>query len=427
MRHKPHLERGSSPVSYLQQFYRKGSLDSYVQIIKPQALLDTQPSIDSLAAIQMVLPTIASRFRHRTTDMKLFESKTFLRYPVMRDLLFQGNIIMKRFYLLAIVLFAITSSAVLAQDTPRDDSVSTEVRNYMVVPGDKIEGKVLGEDQFSFLAYVDENGNFSVPFDEEPISAKCRTEMELRTEVTKRVAKYVRNPMVSVYVSERRKPMPVTVSGEVVTPGGVELRREARLLELIAFSGGVNDQAGGTVRVIRPQPPMCAAPEVRAEWLAESDNGEAFPSRMYTLSGIQTGVNESNPIIFPGDIILVEKASPVYINGEISNNSGVLIKEGGLSLTQAIAKAGGVREKAKIKEVLIYRKKGNSNEFEVITANLKLIKEQQEKDVMLEPYDIIDIGTKKQSIGEILLQAVLGGAKSGALSLATGGANRVLY
>ncbi len=334
---------------------------------------------------------------------------------------------MKRFYLFAIVLFAIASSTVLAQDSTPGDSVSAEVRNYMVVPGDKIEGKVLGEEQFSFLAYVDENGNFSVPFDEEPIAAKCRTEMELRAEVTRRIAKYVRNPMVSVYVSERRKPMPVTVSGEVMTPGGVELRRQATLLELIAFSGGVKEEAGGFVRVIRPQPPTCAAPEENAEWLEESENGTEIPSRMYSLSGIQKGVNDSNPIILPGDIIVVEKASPVYINGEITNSSGVYIKEGGLSLTQAIAMAGGVREKAKIKDVKIYRKIEGSRERETITANLKLIKEQVEKDIMLEPYDIIDVATKKKSIGQIILEAAIGGAQSGAISLATGGANRVLY
>ncbi|MCB1025046.1 MAG: SLBB domain-containing protein [Acidobacteria bacterium] len=334
---------------------------------------------------------------------------------------------MKRFYTLAIVLFALSASTVLSQDTPSQDSVSGEIRNYMVVPGDKIEGKVMGEDQFSFLAYVDENGNFTVPFDEEPIAAKCRTEMDLRAEVTKRVAKYVRNPMVSVYVSARRKPQPVTVSGEVRNPGGVELRREARLLELIAFSGGVNEDAGGTVRLIRPQPPTCADPEDQAEWLKESENGTEIPSRMYSLSGIRSGVNESNPVVLPGDIIVVEKASPVYINGEITNPNGVYIKEGGLSLTQALAMAGGVRAKAKIKDVKIYRKRADSPERDVISANLELIKEKKEKDPMLEPYDIVDIGTKKKSVGAILLEAVLGGARSGALSLATGGANRVLY
>ncbi|MEZ5345860.1 MAG: SLBB domain-containing protein [Pyrinomonadaceae bacterium] len=334
---------------------------------------------------------------------------------------------MKRFYLLAVILFAASSISIFAQETPRGDSVSSEVRNYLVVPGDKIEGRVLGEDQFSFLAYVDENGNFSVPFDEEPIEAKCRTEMELRTEVTKRIAKYVRNPMVSVYVSERRKPMPVTVSGEVMTPGGVELRREARLLELIAFSGGVKEEAGGFVRVIRPQPPVCATSEAQAEWLEESENGTEIPSRMYSLSSIQTGANESNPVVLPGDIIVVEKASPVYINGEITNTSGVYIKEGGLSLTQAIAMAGGVRERAKIKDIKIYRKRNGSRERDVITANLKLIKEKQENDIMLEPYDIIDVATKKKSLGQIILEAAIGGAQSGAISLATGGANRVLY
>jgi polysaccharide export outer membrane protein len=335
---------------------------------------------------------------------------------------------MKKIYLLAVFVSALLMQTVVAQDIVNTSGpADKKVRGYLVGPGDKIEAKVLGEDQFAFAAFVDENGNFNVPFDTEPISAKCRTENELRAEVTKRIAKYVRNPMVSVFVSERRKPIPVTVYGEVRSPQQVELRREARLMELIAVSGGVKEEAGGIVWVFRPQLPVCAETEMADNWRKESKNGLEVPSRMYSLSGIRKGMNESNPIVYPGDLILVEKASPVYINGEINNRNGVYIKEGGLSLTQALAMAGGLREEAQIKDVKIYRRRPNSPERDVISANLLLIKTKEAKDIMLEPYDIIDVSKKKKSIGKLIFEAVVGGARSGAISLATGGANRILY
>ncbi len=335
---------------------------------------------------------------------------------------------MKKIYLLVIVISALLFQTAIAQKNVNSDKPEENVkRGYLVGPGDKIEGKVLGEDQFGFVAYVDENGYFNLPFDTEPVAAKCRTENALREEVTERVAKYVRNPMVTVFVAERRKPVPVTIYGQIRSPQQVELRREARLMELIAFSGGVTEEAGGIVWIFRPQLPICAKEEMIAEWKKESNNGAEVPSRMYTLSGLQTGENESNPIVYPGDLIMVEKASPVYINGEVSNSTGVYIKEGGLSLTQALAMVGGVREKAKIKDVKIYRKRANSPERDMISANLEAIKNKETADIMLEPYDIVDVGKKKKSIGQIIFESVVGGAQSSAGILLSGGANKVIY
>ena len=329
---------------------------------------------------------------------------------------------MRRNYLLVLIVLAISASTLMGQ-APE----VTKKLGYLVGPGDKIEGKVLGEEQFGFMAYVDENGNFFVPFDEEPINAKCRTEREIRTEVTKRIAKYVRNPMVSVFVSERRKPIPVTVYGEVRNPRQYELYREARLMELIASSGGVNEEAGGIVRVFRPQLPVCAERTRAESWREESNDGLEVPSRMYSLSSIQTGKKESNPIVYPGDIVVVEKAAPVYFTGEVNTKTGVYIKEGGLSLTQAIAMVGGVRERAKIKDVRVYRKRGNNKDREIITVDLVAIKKKAAQDIMLEPYDIIDVGRKKKSIGEVLYEVATGAIRQASSAVVTGGTRGIVY
>ena len=163
-------------------------------------------------------------------------------------------------------------------------------------------------------------------------------------------------------------------------------------MELISISGGVTEEAGGMIQVFRTQPPMCAdSSEEIADGREDAEDGLEVPSRMYSLTSLRLGREEANPEIFPGDIIVVLKASPVYITGEVFAPQGIYLKEGGLSLTEAIAKIGGVRREAKTKDIKIYRLKDNSKDREIIAVNYDLIKKGEQKDVMLEPYDIVEV------------------------------------
>ena len=54
--------------------------------------------------------------------------------------------------------------------------VSDPIQGYLIGPGDEISGKVLGENQFDFIATVDEDGRIEVPFFDKPVDSKCLTE-----------------------------------------------------------------------------------------------------------------------------------------------------------------------------------------------------------------------------------------------------------
>ena len=300
-------------------------------------------------------------------------------------------------------------------------------RGYLIGPDDVVEGKVLGEPEYDFAATVDQDGNIEVPFFDKPIAAQCRSERELRADVTKLVSKYLRSPQLSLRVTERKSRPPVTVSGEIRSPQLVELKRQARLLEILSFSGGTTDDAGGIIQVFRPRPPLCAAPEELADWRAGVSADTDVPSRVYSLASVRLGRDEANPIIYPGDVIVVQKASPVYINGEVNSPQGVLIKNGSLSLTQAIAQIGGFNREAKTKDIKIIRQKPNSQETDTIAVNYDLIRKGEQKDVMLQPYDIVQVGKTKKSVGQIVFETITGAARTGVTSLSTGGVTRVLY
>lgn len=282
-------------------------------------------------------------------------------------------------------------------------------RSYLVGPGDEITGKVMGESVFDFVAVIDEDGNFQIPFFDRPVAAQCRSEKELRAEVVRLLSRYLKSPQVSVRVTQRKSRPPAVVYGEVRSPQQVDLRRNARLLEMISFAGGETERANGTVQVFRTQSPMCMTPaDKENDWIAESGDGTSVPSRQYSLATLRSGREETNPMIYPGDLIVVQKSSPVYVIGEVNALREIPITSNGLSLTEAIAQSGGFSRQAKTKTVTIRRLKANSKEREPIVINYDLIKNGTQKDLILEPYDIVEVDKAKKSIAQTVLELATG-------------------
>lgn len=314
---------------------------------------------------------------------------------------------------------------VWAQDAP-PAAVS---RTYLIGPGDEITIRVFGERDFDGVAAVDENGNIELPISSTPIPVMCKSEGELRTDITKILGKYLRNPQVGVSVTARKSRPPVTVSGEVKSQQQVVLTRKTRLWELVTFSGGITDDAGGMIEVFRTQPPLCAEPGEMEAWKAEADANKEFggSARLYSISTVQQGRDESNPVIYPGDIINVQRGKPIFIVGEVRNGQGLMLKEGGLQLSQAIAMVGGVNGQAKTKDIKIYRRKPDSIDREIISVNLDSIKKEGTGDVPLQPYDIVEVGKAKESISSIILRTVTGAGTAGLGGLTSGVVTRILY
>jgi polysaccharide export outer membrane protein len=322
------------------------------------------------------------------------------------------------FILVASLTFSAQS---FAQEIKPDLSLA---KAYLFGPGDEITVKVSGEAEFDFIATVGEDGKVEVPFSEDTLIAKCKTQVQLKAEIKELLSKYLRRPMFNMTFKANRPP--VAIYGEVRNPEPVVLMRKATIVEVLAFSGGVTEDAGGLIQVFRTQPAVCADPSEDSDW-KNKDTPTDVPSKLFSLANIRAGREEANTIIYPGDVIWVRRASPVYVNGEVVNPQGVYIKEDGLTLTEAIAKLGGVRREASTKDIKIYRLKPNSKDRDIIAVNYDLIKKGEQKDVMLEPYDVIEVGKARQSIGKTILDIAVGAAKTTVSSFSGGVGYRVLY
>lgn len=332
----------------------------------------------------------------------------------------------KKVSLVAVLLALGMFQAAFGQGTTTN--VAPEIKEntgYLVGPGDVITGKVLGESQFDFTATIDEDGKFQVPFFEKSVMAKCKTDKELRADVTKLLSKYLKDPLVSVTVTERKSRPITSVFGEVRQPQNFEMRRKAKLLEMISQAGGTTEDAGTTVQVFRTQAPMCAETYEDTVFVATND-GSGVPMKTYDLSDVKKGVESSNPVIIPGDIIIVQKSAPIYITGQVVAPAGLHIPQRGLSLQQAIAMVGGVSPQAKTKDIRIFRLKPNSTDIEsrdIISVNYDNIKKGTEKDVLLHPYDIIEVDKSKKSVAQVVFET-LRGVGVGVLNTAP---TRILY
>ncbi len=347
---------------------------------------------------------------------------------------------MKNAFFVFIIISIFSTSAVLTQDTtvasankPLITKVTPDIeppRGYMFGAGDEIVGKVLGEADYSFHAAVDEDGRIEVPFAETPIVAKCKTEKELRSEITVLLAKYLRNPQLNLQTTKKSRSHS-SIYGEVQTPARIELTRQATLMELIAAAGGLKDTAGGVIQVFRVQPPQCSSDDDPLNWKNESGNESEVPSRIYSVSSLSMGRDDSNPVILPGDVIHVQKAAPVYITGEVIAPQGILLKESGTSLMEALSMISGTTQTAKTKEIKIFRLKPGasptSKERDILLANLNLIKDGSEKDIMLQPYDIIQVDKTKKSLALTILEFAVGAGKQAIQSAATSTGTKVIY
>ena len=301
--------------------------------------------------------------------------------------------------LMTLAVAAFGQNATIAAAAPQ--------QSYLIGPGDEVTGKVLGEPQFDFVATVDENGKIEVPFVEEPLTAKCLSERELRTEVTKLLAKYLKKPDLSLRITDRKSRPPVSIYGEVRQQQQFLLTRRTYLLELLTVAGGESEKSGGMVTVFRTRPPVCTTAEQATAW-KNVDGGIGAPSRDFSVTSLRQGVEGSNPEILPGDVILVHKAAPVYITGEVVKPGELSIPEEGLLLTQAVAMSNGITRDAKSKNITIRRRKTGTPEPELIAVNFDQIRKGKQKDVLLQPFDIIVVDKAKPNIGDILMQTLIG-------------------
>lgn len=251
---------------------------------------------------------------------------------------------------------------------------------------------------------MDETGKIRLPRIDSSILAICKTENELSAEIVNLYKQnYLRDPYVTVFVKEQNS-QPLSVIGAVEKPGNFYTNRRLTLLELLSFAGGQDVKTAGTkIQVARVGGISGCQTNVSAD-TTESD-GVTFFS--YVLADVLKG--KENPVMRPGDIVVVLEADQVYVTGNVLKPQSIPLKQK-ITLTQAIAAAGGILPATKKTEVRIVRQEPGSKIKEELRFDLNAIRDKKIDDPELLANDIVEVPTDKvKDFTNSFIKAVTGG------------------
>jgi polysaccharide export outer membrane protein len=257
---------------------------------------------------------------------------------------------------------------------------------YRIGFQDTVSIEVFRHPELTRQVNVNPDGTIRMPRINEPIIAVCKTENELENTITAYYKTYLKDPFVTVRALEQ-KSQPVAVVGAVQKPGNFYLNRKVRLLELISLAGGPDVEFAGT-RVQVARLGNLSGCQDANEKVDEEKNVEFVG---YKLNDILTG--RANPWMQPGDIVSILMAEEAYVVGNVLKPTKVVMKEP-MTLTQALAAAGGINKTAKTDKVIIQRQGDNGSKTS-LSYNLKDIVSQKIPDPQLQGNDIVQVDTDK--------------------------------
>jgi polysaccharide biosynthesis/export protein len=312
------------------------------------------------------------------------------------------------------------ASPTLAQTAPfplpalAATTLSSQSGAYVLGPGDQLDIKVYGFEEYTGTQVVLPDGTITMPLLGD-VMAMGRTAGQLTQELTARLQKLVKNPVVTIGVG-RLRPLRVNVAGEVLRPGPVQLQSLApvnavgstnrvlmpTLSEAIAQAGGITPRAD--IRKVVVKRATLTGPTTLTIDLWEALKSENAPGDMLLMDGdalfIPTAT-AANPI----DRRLLARAtfSPktvrVRVVGEVKKPGEVEVTPQS-SLSSAVAIAGGPTDKARLRRVVFVRmhENGTVERKQLDLRNLVDDYQVQDGDVVMVPKDggrdLLDIGSQ---------------------------------
>jgi polysaccharide export outer membrane protein len=281
---------------------------------------------------------------------------------------------------LAVSLFLFQASP----PTPAPDT-------YTLGPGDQIVVRVPDFEEIDNKSVpIDSKGSVNLP-EVGRIQASGLTTEQLEAVITTRLKKYLVKPDVAVYLMEMRS-QPVSILGQVQSPGVHQLQGQKNLFEVLSLAGGLRQEAGNVINITR-----------RLEWgpiplpsAADDSTGQYSVASVAVKSVMNASNPAENILIKPNDVISVPKADAIYVIGAVRKPGAYVLGEyRSLSALQILALAEGPEKTADTKDARIMRVIPGSNDRAEIPVDLKTILNGKMPDVPLTADDILFVPVSK--------------------------------
>jgi len=246
------------------------------------------------------------------------------------------------------------------------------VGGYRIGPKDLLEIRVFEVPELNIERRVSEEGSVNLPLiGDVPVQGLTSSELADRLKALLE-ARYVQRASVAVQVREFRS-RPIAMMGAVRQPGNLAFSGRWTLLEALGAVGGLTDQHGGTIFIMR-----------RAE------NGLSDQVAIDVDDLMLRALPEANIPIFSGDIIHIPSRVQVTVHciGQVARpGAQTFASNQRITLLTAIAQAGGLTNRAS-RTVQIQRRDRDGRD-EILELDYRRILSGRDPDPELKNGDVI--------------------------------------
>jgi len=160
--------------------------------------------------------------------------------------------------------------------------------NYIIGPGDSLSIVVWRNPELSMSVPVRPDGKITTPLVED-LPAMGKDASTLARDVEKALAKYIRDPIVTVIVTGFVGPYSeqIRVVGEAAKPQILPFKQKMSLLDVMIAVGGITDFADGN----------------KASILRTAEGGKQYSVRLKDL--LKRGDVSANVDMRPGDVLII--------------------------------------------------------------------------------------------------------------------------
>lgn len=212
------------------------------------------------------------------------------------------------------------------------------VTDYILGPGDLVTINVFESEELNTETRISSRGDLSMPLlGRVHLDGLTAREAEKKIEDAL-VENYMHSAHVSLFIKERMNQQ-ITVVGAVKQPGSFETQSRKRILEVLAFTGGLLTSASDTAYVTRKN--------------RVDNSNKVF---LVDLEGLLTeGRVDMNMLIQGGDVIFIPESDMIQVDGAVRRTGSFKI-DGEMTIDSAIASAGGLAGYADDSDIKLIRK-----------------------------------------------------------------------
>ncbi len=254
---------------------------------------------------------------------------------------------------------------------PPADDAGEEGGEYLLGSGDLLVIKVLEESSLDTEARVSSKGSINVPLLGE-VSVLNLTASEAERKIEELYGlDYMHDPHVSVYIKERMSKQ-ITLVGAVEKPGTYDYVAQRRLLDVLAVGNGLKKEAGSFAYITRKNP----------------KNGTSANYIVDLEDLVKNGNMTHNHVILGGDVIFIPESGQCFVDGAV-RKPGTYPLQSNMTITEAIALAGGLAGYANDESIKLVRFMGRGKERQVVSLSYSDLQTGLGDTLVLKDQDII--------------------------------------